>query len=115
VISTGNNYLFSPATSVVHDVLQRFVMKKANDRSLVLMSRIVVVVLGLLALAQSFQPSILHTAVYAYDVYGAGITPVVVAAFSGSVPQQPADSVPSRRELLWQSSGKYSGSIPSCP
>jgi Na+/proline symporter len=81
VISTGNNYLFSPATSVVHDVLQRFLMKKASDRKLVLMSRIVVVVLGLLALAQSFQPSILRTAVYAYDVYGAGITPVVVAAF----------------------------------
>jgi len=78
VISTGNNYLFSPATSVVHDVLQRFVTKKASDRSLVLMSRIVVVVLGL---AQSFQPSILRTAVYAYDVYGAGITPAVVAAF----------------------------------
>lgn len=81
VISTGNNYLFSPATSVVHDVLERFVMKKSSDRSLVLMSRVVVVLLGLLALAQSFQPSILRTAVYAYDVYGAGITPVVVAAF----------------------------------
>jgi Na+/proline symporter len=81
VISTGNNYLFSPATSVVHDVLQRFVTKRASDRSLLLMSRITVVVLGLLALAQSFQPSILHTAVYAYDVYGAGITPAVVAAF----------------------------------
>ncbi|HET9180340.1 MAG TPA: sodium:solute symporter family protein [Terriglobia bacterium] len=81
VISTGNNYLFSPATSVVHDVLERFVMKKSSDRSLLLMSRVVVVLLGLLALAQSFQPSILRTAVYAYDVYGAGITPVVVAAF----------------------------------
>jgi SSS family solute:Na+ symporter len=81
VISTGNNYLFSPATSVVHDVLQRFVMKNATDRALVRLSRIVVVALGLLALAQSFQPSILRTAVYAYDVYGAGITPVVVAAF----------------------------------
>ncbi|TAM84643.1 MAG: sodium:solute symporter family protein [Acidobacteria bacterium] len=81
VISTGNNYLFSPASSVVHDVLQRFFMRRSSDRGLVLMSRIVVVALGLLALAQSFQPSILRTAVYAYDVYGAGITPVVVAAF----------------------------------
>lgn len=81
VISTGNNYLFSPASSVVHDVLERFVMKKSSDRRLVLTSRIVVVLLGLVALAQSFQPSILRTAVYAYDVYGAGITPVVVAAF----------------------------------
>ena len=27
VISTGNNYLFSPATSVVHDVFQRFLIR----------------------------------------------------------------------------------------
>jgi solute:Na+ symporter, SSS family len=81
VISTGNNYLFSPATSVVHDVLQRFVMKGSSDRMLLVLSRLTVFGLGLLALAQSFQPSILATAVYAYDVYGAGITPVVVAAF----------------------------------
>jgi solute:Na+ symporter, SSS family len=81
VISTGNNYLFSPATSVVHDVFQRFLVKDASDRSLLLLSRITVVLLGLIALAQAFQPSILATAVYAYDVYGAGITPAVVAAF----------------------------------
>lgn len=81
VVSTGNNYLFSPATSVVHDVFQRFVLKNASDRALLLLSRVVVVVLGLVALAQSFQPSILATAVYAYNVYGAGITPAVVAAF----------------------------------
>jgi SSS family solute:Na+ symporter/sodium/proline symporter len=81
VISTGNNYLFSPATSVVHDVFQRFLWKGPSQRALLLLSRTVVVVLGLMALAQSFQPSILGTAVYAYDVYGAGITPAVVAAF----------------------------------
>lgn len=81
VISTGNNYLFSPATNVVHDVFQRLLRKDASDRVLLLVSRVVVVALGLIALAQSFQPSILATAVYAYDVYGAGITPAVVAAF----------------------------------
>lgn len=81
VISTGNNFLFSPATSVVHDVFQRFLMKRPSDRSLMLLSRVVVVVLGLIALAQAFQPSILATSVYAYDVYGAGITPAIIAAF----------------------------------
>jgi Na+/proline symporter len=81
VLSTGNNYLFSPATSVVHDVLHRFVWPQSSDRSLLLLSRLVVIGLGILALAQSFQPSVLGTAVYAYDVYGAGITPAVVAVF----------------------------------
>ncbi|MGH9431047.1 MAG: sodium:solute symporter family protein [Terriglobia bacterium] len=81
VVSTGNNYLFSPATSVVHDLFQRFWMKRSTDRKLLILSRLVVVALGLIALAQAFQPSILATAVYAYDVYGAGITPAVIAAF----------------------------------
>jgi len=81
VLSTGNNYLFSPATNVVHDVFQRLASKSASDRSLLFLSRLTVVVLGVFALAQSFQPSVLATAVYAYDVYGAGLTPAVVAAF----------------------------------
>jgi len=55
VMSTGNNYLFSPATSVVRDVLQRFVVKGAADRQLLLLSRLTVIALGLIALAQSFQ------------------------------------------------------------
>lgn len=81
VVSTGNNYLFSPATNVVHDVLRRMFLQNASDRTLLRFSRVVVVVLGLVALAQSFQESILAMAVYAYNVYGVGITPVVVAAF----------------------------------
>jgi SSS family solute:Na+ symporter/sodium/proline symporter len=81
VVSTGNNYLFSPATNVVHDVFERLSSKPAGDRRLLLLSRLTVVVLGIIALGQSFQPSVLATAVYAYDVYGAGLTPAIVAAF----------------------------------
>ena len=81
VISTGNNYLFSPATNVVHDVYRRFINPQANDRTVIAASRATVVVLGILAYLQGFQASVLETAVYAYDVYGAGITPVVLAAF----------------------------------
>ncbi len=81
IISTGNNYLFSPATNVVHDIYQRFIDRQANDRAILIASRATVVFLGILAYFQAFQSSILETAVYAYDVYGAGITPVVLAAF----------------------------------
>ena len=81
VISTGNNYLFSPTTNVVHDVYRRFINRQANDRTMLVASRATVVVLGILAYLQGFQASVLETAVYAYDVYGAGITPVVLAAF----------------------------------
>ena len=81
VISTGNNYLFSPATNVVHDLYSRFIRREPDHRRLILYSRLTVVLLGVISFLQSFQPSVLETAIYAYDVYGAGITPVVLAAF----------------------------------
>ena len=34
VISTGNNYLFSPTTNVVHDIYRRFINRQANDRTM---------------------------------------------------------------------------------
>ena len=55
--------------------------KGASDAALLRLSRVTVVVLGIIALAQSFHRSVLETAVYAYDVYGAGLTPAIVAAF----------------------------------
>jgi len=81
VISTGNNYLFSPATNLVHDVYSRFIRPNASNRRVLLVSRSMVVLLGVFAFAQSFQESILAVALYAYTVYSAAITPVVMAAF----------------------------------
>ncbi len=82
VISTANNYLFSPATNVVHDIYHRFVNPGAGHARLIWMSRAVIVALGVFAVAlQSFLPSILSMALYAYTVYSAGITPVVMAVF----------------------------------
>jgi SSS family solute:Na+ symporter/sodium/proline symporter len=82
VISTANNYLFSPATNVVHDIYHRFINPQAGNRRLIWTARFVIIALGLFALAlQSFLPSILSMAMYAYTVYGAGITPVVLAVF----------------------------------
>jgi SSS family solute:Na+ symporter len=81
VISTGNNYLFSPATNVVHDIYSRFINPGASERRVLLVSRLVVVALGIFAFAQTFSNSILTVMLYAYTVYSAAITPVVMAAF----------------------------------
>lgn len=81
VISTGNNYLFSPATNIIHDVYTRFINPRASQRRQIAVSRGVVIVLGALAFAQTFQQSILAVMLYAYTVYSAAITPVVMAAF----------------------------------
>lgn len=82
VISTGNNYLFSPASNLIHDVYHRFVRPQAADRELLIVSRAIVIALGILAVVlAAYTESILRMALYAYTVYGAGITPAVLAAF----------------------------------
>jgi solute:Na+ symporter, SSS family len=82
VISTANNYLFSPATNLVNDVYLRFVNPKASDRSVLRVSRVMIALLGLFALLQgTVSESILAMSLYAYTVYSAAITPVVLAAF----------------------------------
>src|SRR5262249_14713620 len=82
VISTANNYLFSPATNLVNDVYTRFINKTASDKQVLLVSRLIVVGLGIWALVQgAYTESILQKALYAYTIYSAAITPVVMAAF----------------------------------
>jgi solute:Na+ symporter, SSS family len=82
VMSTANNYLFSPATNLVHDIYSRFINKNASNRRVLALSRISVVLLGLFALMQgAYWTSILAMALYAYTIYSAAITPVVMAAF----------------------------------
>ncbi|MFQ5927311.1 MAG: sodium:solute symporter [Terriglobia bacterium] len=82
VISTGNNYLFSPAANLIHDVYHRFLRPKASEREILLLSRLIVFALGIVALVlAAHTESILRMALYAYTVYGAAVTPVVLAAF----------------------------------
>ncbi|MBI1786038.1 MAG: sodium:solute symporter family protein [Acidobacteria bacterium] len=82
VISTANNYLFSPATNLIHDVYKRFVAPEASERRTLAVSRLLVVALGAFALMQAaYFESILRAALYAYTVYGAAVTPVVMAVF----------------------------------
>jgi len=82
VISTANNYLFSPSTNLIHDVYGRFINPHASEKRRMLMSRLIVVLLGLFALLQATRfESILNAAVYAYTVYGAAVTPAVMAVF----------------------------------
>ena len=82
VISTANNYLFSPATNLIHDVYGRFMRPNASERETLLASRLIVVGLGLFALLQATQfESVLKASLYAYTIYGAAVTPVVMAVF----------------------------------
>ncbi len=82
VISTANNYLFSPATNLVNDIFVRYLKPDAPNKQILLVSRLMVVGLGLWALCQSLgTTSVLKKSLYAYTIYSAALTPVILAAF----------------------------------
>jgi SSS family solute:Na+ symporter/sodium/proline symporter len=82
IVSTANNYLFSPATNLVNDVFVRYLEPDASNKRVLIVSRLMVVLLGLWALYQSLHTeSVLKKALYAYTIYSAALTPVILAAF----------------------------------
>jgi SSS family solute:Na+ symporter len=82
IVSTATSYLLMPATNFTKNVVQRFFWREMSQQQIVLGARVFVVFFGVLAyfLIAQFQ-SVLEMARYAYTVYGAGITPAVLAAF----------------------------------
>src|SRR5215469_3901458 len=82
VISTASNYLFSPATNLINDVFVRYMMPNASNRRVLIVSRLAVALLGCWALYQAvYAESILQKMLWAYTIYSAALTPVVLAAF----------------------------------
>jgi len=82
IISTANNYLFSPAANLVNDIFVRYLRPRASNKQVLLVSRVMVVLLGLWALYQGLHTeSVLKKSLYAYTIYSAALTPVILAAF----------------------------------
>jgi SSS family solute:Na+ symporter/sodium/proline symporter len=82
VISTASNYLFSPATNLINDVFVRYISPDASHKRVLIVSRLAVVLLGCWALYQAvYAESILEKMLWAYTIYSAALTPVVLAAF----------------------------------
>lgn len=81
VISTAISYLLNPATAFVRDIYHRFLDPHAPPARLVWLSRLTVVAFGLIAYYLStLSDEFLAVALYAYTIYGTGITPSLVAA-----------------------------------
>jgi SSS family solute:Na+ symporter len=82
VISTASNYLFSPSTNLINDVFVRYIAPGASNKRVMIVSRLAVVLLGCWALYQAiYAQSILEKMLWAYTIYSAALTPVVLAAF----------------------------------
>jgi SSS family solute:Na+ symporter len=82
IVSTADSFLLTPASNLVHDVWRRFVRPQTSERAAVWLLRGVVGALGVWAWLQvQFFPDVLQAALYAYTMYGAGVTPAVLGAF----------------------------------
>ncbi len=84
IISTADSYLLVPATTLMRDIYLTYIDPAANEKRIVLYSRLLVVALGLLAwiISRGFanSPGFFERALYAYTIYGAAITPSLLAA-----------------------------------
>ncbi len=84
IISTADSYLLVPATTIIRDIYMMRINPNASEKLIVLLSRLVVLGLGILAyiVSRGFAESagFFERALYAYTIYGAAITPSLVAA-----------------------------------
>ncbi|MEE2613041.1 MAG: sodium:solute symporter family protein [Acidobacteriota bacterium] len=81
IVSTANSFLLTPATNLIRDVYQRFLNPSATDRQVIIYTRVIVALLGVFGYAAGkFFPTILAMALWAYTMYGTGITPALLGA-----------------------------------
>jgi Na+/proline symporter len=84
IISTADSYLLVPATTLMRDIYLNYINPKASEKKIVLLSRLLVLALGIVAfiVSKGFAESegFFERALYAYTIYGAAITPALVAA-----------------------------------
>jgi solute:Na+ symporter, SSS family len=114
IVSTANSMLLTASSSTIHDIYRRFVNPVASEPHLLLLTRAVVVVLGAAGLvAGNFFPTILAMALWAYTMYGAGITPALLAAlvWPRATPQAAVASIAAGMTvtLVWEIAGLARG------
>ena len=82
IVSTADSFLLIPATNLTRDVYLRYINTTATEKQILLISRGLVLILGLIAflLVSQFK-TVLNAAFTAYNIYGTSITPALLAAF----------------------------------
>ncbi|MCM3092595.1 MULTISPECIES: sodium:solute symporter family protein [unclassified Cytobacillus] len=80
IITTATSYLLSASGNIVSDLIQRSSKSKLSESKLLWYNRAIVVVLGVLAyVLGQFFPSVLAIQMYSYTMYGASLTPAILA------------------------------------
>ena len=84
IVSTADSFLLVPATTLVNDIYIKIFYPETSEKKAVFLSRAGVLMLGILAyfISRGFSESagFFERALYAYTIYGVGITPVLMAA-----------------------------------
>lgn len=81
IITTGDSYLLSGATNITYDIYVERINPNATDKQKFNFTRGTIIVTGILAyIILQFFPSVLAIQYWSYTIYGAGITPAVIAA-----------------------------------
>ena len=82
IVSTADSFLLIPATNLTRDVYQKHLNPSASEKQVLLFSRSLVLILGLIAflLVSQFK-TVLNAAFTAYNIYGTSITPALLATF----------------------------------
>lgn len=121
IISTADSYLLVPTTTLIRDIYLNYINNDANEKTIVMLSRALVVVLGIIAYVVSLgfakSSGFFERALYAYTIYGAAITPSLVAAlfWKGATKQGAITSiiVGTLTTLLWKESSIVKALIPN--
>ncbi|MBP2259161.1 sodium:solute symporter family protein [Virgibacillus alimentarius] len=81
IITTSNSFLLSGAGNLVYDIYTTL-KGELSQKNYLRYNRIAVVIIGVIGyLLGRFFPDVLEMQMYAYTMYGATITPVVLATF----------------------------------
>jgi Na+/proline symporter len=84
IVSTADAFLLVPATTFIRDVYMKYINPKAKEKNIIIASRFLVIVFGVIAylVTKTFSETtgFFDKAMYAYTIYGASITPCLVAA-----------------------------------
>ena len=84
IISTADSFLLIPATCFMRDIYLNYINPEADEKRVVFLSRVLVLVFGIIAylvsLAFAESTTVFEKALYAFTIYGSAITPCLVAA-----------------------------------
>jgi len=85
IVSTADSFLLVPTTVIINDLYMKYSKNQFSEKSIILISRSMVLLLGIFAyfVSRMFaaDTTIFEKSLYAFTIYGTSITPSLLASF----------------------------------